>query len=100
MPEWPNDNRGYWAEDYQAQILFFDPAELGQVALGELQTWQPQPYAALDITPYLYEPELDHGEYKRDLIGAAAFDEQNGFLYVFERLADEYKSVIHVWQVQ
>ena len=100
VPEWPYDNRGYWAEDYQGQILFFDPAELGQVTLGEMETWEPQPYAALDLTPYLYQPELNHAEYKRDLIGAAAFDEQNGFLYVFERLADEYQSIIHVWQVR
>ncbi len=99
VPEWPNDNRGYWAEDYQGQIIFFDPNDLAAVALGQMETYEPQPYATLDLTPYLYAPELNHGEYKRDLIGAIAFDRANGLLYVVERLADEYKSVIHVFQV-
>ncbi|MBN2503178.1 MAG: right-handed parallel beta-helix repeat-containing protein [Anaerolineales bacterium] len=99
VPEWPNDNRGYWAEDYQGQLIFFDPNDLAAVALGQMETYEPQPYATLDLTPYLYAPELNHGEYKRDLIGAIAFDRANGLLYVIERLADEYKSVIHVFQV-
>jgi len=98
-PEWPYDNRGYWAEDYQAQIIFFDPADLGAVARGEMQTWEPQPYAALVLDEYLYYPELDYAEYKRDLVGAAAFDREHSLLYIVERLADEYKSVIHVWNI-
>lgn len=57
-------------------------------------------YAALDITEYLFSPELDLANYKRDLVGAAAFDRANGLLFVFEKLADEYKSIIHVWRVE
>jgi len=98
-PEWPYEDRGYWAEDYQAQIIFYDPAELAAVALGQMETWQPQPYATLVIDDVLFDPELNPVEYKRDLVGAAAFDREQGFLFVFERLADEYKSVVHVWQI-
>lgn len=98
-PEWPYDNRGYWAEEYQAQIIFYDPADLAAVSRGEMKTWEPQPYAFLELDEYLYRPELDHAEYKRDLVGAAAFDHEHGLLYVVERLADEYKSVIHVWKI-
>jgi hypothetical protein len=97
-PEWPYDNRGYWAEAYQAQIIFFNPADLGAVARGEMQTWEPQPYATLVLDEYLFDPELDFAEYKRDLVAAAAFDRERGFLFVIERLADKYKSVIHVWR--
>ena len=99
LPEWPDDNRGYWAEGYQAQIIFFNPNDLAKVAQGDIETFDPQPYASLDINPYMLDPELDHAEYKRDIIGAAAFDRANGLLYIIERLADEYKSVIHVWRV-
>ncbi|OQY33903.1 MAG: hypothetical protein B6I38_03045 [Anaerolineaceae bacterium 4572_5.1] len=99
MPDWPYDDRGFWAEDYQAQIIFYDPAQLVSVANGELESWQPQPYAVLDLTEYLFSPELDFENYKRDLVGAIAFDRENGLLYVIERLADEAKSVIHVWRV-
>jgi hypothetical protein len=98
-PDWPYDNRGYWAEDYQAQVIFFDPADLGAVARGEMQTWEPQPYATLVLDEYLFNPELDYAEYKRDLVAAAAFDRDHGLLFVIERLADEYKSVIHVWRI-
>ncbi len=99
VPEWPYENRGYWAEDYQAQIIFFNPAELAAVARGDIQTWEPQPYATLVLDDYLFNPEINPGEYKRDLVGAVAFDREHGRLYVVERLADGYKSVIHVWAV-
>ncbi len=100
MPEWPYDDRGFWAEEYQAQIIFYGPAQLVAVANGELESWQPQPYATLDLTEYLFAPELDFANYKRDFIGAIAFDREHGRLYMVERLADEYKSVIHVWLVE
>lgn len=100
VPDWPYDNRGYWADSYQAWILFYDPEDLGAAASGDVETWEPQPYAYLDITPVLFDPALNHAEYKRDLLGAAAFDDENGILYIVERLADEYRSVIHVWQIR
>ena len=99
LPDWPFEDRGYWAEDYQAQVIFFDPNDLAAVAQGQMETHEPQPYATLDLTPYLYAPQLDYAEYKRDLVGAVAFDREHGLLYVVERLADEYKSVIHVFQI-
>ena len=98
-PDWPYDDRGYWAEDYQAQVIFFDPTDLAAVARGELQTWEPQPYATLVLDEYLFNPQLDYAEYKRDLVAAAAFDREHGLLFIIERLADEYKSVIHVWRI-
>jgi hypothetical protein len=99
IPEWPYSDRGFWAEGYQAQIIFYDPAQLAAVALGQIQPYEPQPYASLDLTPYLFDPELNYAEYKRDLVGACAFDREWGLLYVIERLADDYKSVVHVFQV-
>jgi hypothetical protein len=99
VPEWPYDNRGFWADDYEAQIIFYDPTELAAVATGQMDTWEPQPYATLSIQDVLFDPELNFGEYRRDLVGAAAFDRANGLLYVIERLGDEYKSIIHVWHI-
>ncbi len=62
-PEWPYDDRGYWAEDYQAQIVFYDPADLAAVAMGDMETWGPQPYATLIIDEYMFNPELDYANY-------------------------------------
>ena len=98
-PEWPYDDRGYWAEDYQAQIIFYNPADLAAVAQGRMESWEPQPYAVLVVDDVLFDPQLRPEDYKRDLLGAAAFDREHGLLYVVERLADEYRPVIHVWRV-
>jgi hypothetical protein len=97
-PDFPFDDRGFWAMDYQGVVLFFDPVDLGRVAQGQMETFDPQPYGILDLTPYLYDPMINVEIYKRDLIGAAAFDRDSGLLYIIERLADEYKSVVHVFQ--
>ena len=100
VPPWPHDNRGYWSEGIEAQILFYDPADLAAVAAGTIQPYEPQPYAALDITPYLFDPEQSLERYKRHLLGATCFDRAHGLLYVFERLADEDRSLIHVWHIR
>ena len=99
VPEFPFDNRGYWAEDYQPAILFFNPEDLARVAVGEAETYDPQPYALMDLTSYWFDPQIRLERYKRDLVGAAAFDRENGLLYIVERLADADKSVIHVFRI-
>jgi len=98
-PEWPYDDRGFWAEAYQAQLIFYDPSHLVGVAQGEYESWQPQPYATFVLDDYLLDPTLNLEEYKRDLVGATAFDRDYGRFFLVERLADEYRSVIHVWQI-
>jgi hypothetical protein len=100
VPEWPHDDRGYWSEGIEAQIIFFDPDELAAVAKGKMETWEPQPYATLNIDDRLFDPGFDLRRGKRYLLGAAAFDRENGLLYVVERMAEEdEKSLIHVWRV-
>ncbi len=98
--------RGWWSNRFDAEIIFFDPADLARVAVGEIEPWQPQPYAVLDIDEYLYlsPPEWDYtmlgwGDQRRYRIGDAAFDRENGFLYILELFTDEAKPVVHVWQV-
>jgi len=99
VPDWPYDDRGWWSEGIQAQILFFNPADLAAVARGEMETWEPQPYAALNIDRYLFDPGFHPQRHKRYLLGAAAFDRARGLLYVVERRADDEKSVVHVFSI-
>jgi hypothetical protein len=105
LPDWPYDDRGFWADSYQAQIIFYDPDDLAAVAGGEMESWEPQPYGTLSMDPYLYDPyttanfESHLMRYKRDYVIAAAFDRTNGYLYVMERQADDEKGLVHVWQV-
>ena len=99
VPEYPYESRGYWAEEYQAQIIFYNPDDLAAVAEGSQSSYTPQPYAILDISPILFDPKTDLERYKRDLLGDVAYDAEHQLLYVVERLADGDKSIIHVWQI-
>ena len=70
------------------------------LANGQVQSWEPQPYAALDLTGSFFNPEIDLANYKFELAGAAAYDRERGLLYIIERLADGYKSIVHVWRLR
>jgi len=102
-PAWPYDDRGYWAEDFEARIIFYDPDDLADVATGRKQSWEPQPYASLNMNPHFFDDDIieadDLGRYRRNLVGAAAFDRAQGLLYVSEKQVDEEKPLIHVWKI-
>ncbi len=100
VPDWPYESRGYWAEGYQPQIIFYNPADLIAVARGQIPTWGPQPYAVLDLTSAFFDPRIKLEDYKTDIAGAAAYDREHGLLYIIERLADGYQSLVHVWKIQ
>lgn len=100
-------NRGWWSNRFDAQIILYDPDDLIGVAQGKLESWQPQPYAVLDIDEYLYlsapewdEVDLGWGDQRRNRIGEVAYDRQSGILYVLELYADEAKPIVHVWSIQ
>lgn len=88
--------RGWWSNSFQAQILFYDPADLAAVAKGTMEPYEPQPYATLNIDPYLFNLKASK---QKDRVGAVTYDSERGFLYVSEPLADGDKTIIHVWKV-
>jgi hypothetical protein len=101
-----NDARGWWSTAFSAQIIFYNPDDLANVAAGTLEPWQPQPYAILPIDDHLFlnpdnlEPDaLGSGVQRRYRIGDVAFDAENGLLYVLELFAEGAKPVVHVWQL-
>jgi hypothetical protein len=96
VPDLPYDERGWWSTGSEGQIIFYDPADLAAVARGEMEPYEPQPYATLQIDEYLYHIESAQQWHH---VGAASFDRERGLLYVFEPLADGNKSLIHVWEV-
>jgi hypothetical protein len=72
-----------------------------------MDTWEPQPYASLDIDEYLIlqapaseDEMLGTGDQRRNRIGAAAYDRNNDLLYVLELYGDEAKPLVHVWTVK
>jgi hypothetical protein len=90
---------------FDAEFILYDPADLAKVAAGQLESWQPQPYAAIDIDDHLYlnPPEWDldevgRGNQRRSRIGDFSFDRKNGLLYVLDLYAGA-KPVVHVWRL-
>ncbi len=102
-----NENRGWWSSRFDAQFILYDPADLAQVAAGEIGSWEPQLYASLDIDEYLFlnpagveQDMLGTGHQRIARIGPVAYDRSHDLLYVVELFADEAKPVVHVWRVQ
>jgi len=88
--------RGWWSTGFEGRIIFYDPDQLAAVAAGSMEAYEPQPYAYLNIDQYLYHLTSTQQWYHTS---AAAFDRENGYLYVFEPYADGDKPIVHVWQV-
>jgi len=100
-PPAPHNQRGYWAENITAQMILYNPVDLAAVANGSMETYEPQPYATINLDDYLYDSGYNYATEKRHLVGAAAFDREHGLLYVFEKRVDtlEEQSVVHVFRV-
>lgn len=97
-PEEGPGERGWWSDDFTARIVFYDPSDLTRVARGEMEPYQPQPYAVMDIDDILYnipEYELRH-------LGALSFDRENAIIYLFEFRGDyeNDKPLVHAWKIQ
>ena len=102
-----NDYRGWWSTRFDAQLILYDPTDLAQVATGEIESWEPQPYGSLDVDDHLFhnpagveEDMLGAGVQRTYRIGAVAYDRNSDLLYVLELFADEAKPVVHVWGVE
>jgi len=90
------EDRGWWSSTFASEMIFYDPADLAAVAQGQTETWEPQPYAVLNIDEVLYHIQSDQQKHH---LAAAAFDHQHGYMFVIEPLVDEDRSIIHVWQI-
>jgi hypothetical protein len=99
-------SRGWWSTRFDAQFILFDPDDLARVASGQMEAWQPQPYAVIDIDEHLFfnPPEWDTvtlgwGDQRRDRIGDVSYDRVNSLLYVLELYGDGGRPLVHVWRV-
>jgi len=88
--------RGWWSSGFEGWFLFYDPADLAEVAAGRMAPGEPQPYAHLWVDEFLYHVESTQ---QKAHLGAASFDPERGLLYVLEPLADANKPLVHVWRI-
>ncbi len=103
----PASERGWWSSRFEARFILYDPADLARVATGEMEPWEPQPYAHIGVDEHLFanpsgiEAEmLGTGVHRRFRIGDVAFDRANGLVYLLELFAEEARPVVHVWRVR
>jgi hypothetical protein len=101
--------RGWWTQGWEAQLLFYDQADLARVAAGEIASDQPQPYACMGLADRLFlsAPASTVEGYgtppmRRFQIGSVAYDPARNFLYLTEVLADPDSEGpnVHVWAIE
>jgi len=91
-----NDYYGYHGEPYNPTILLYDPEDLAQVATGEKEAIDLQPYEEWNPREYLVET----CEWEFNGMG---YDQENQLLYLLHRQADtegsEPQPIIYVFQI-
>jgi hypothetical protein len=102
-PEEPDDHMPQQSH-FTSLLLFYKPADLLNVVNGSLQTYEPQPYAVLDIQDLMIYPNQNGPAYGSKFRGPGGmtFDRQNGIIYMLEQNAtgpDTTVSIVHVWKV-
>ncbi len=98
-PNYQGGNRGYCSDSYHCELMLFDPADLAKVARGELEPWQPKPYARCDLTNRMMHHHLvDHRPGEHIQTGAAAIDPDGKRIFLTERYGSS-GPVIHVFKV-
>lgn len=85
--------------DYRVSALqFFNPSDLKAVVDNQIQPYEPQPYATLDISSVLYSYDCNNVSQGIKIRGMA-YDRQRGLLYIAEYKGDGDKPLIHVWRI-
>ena len=86
-------SQGWHADPYEAQILFYQPDELAEVAAGSRQPWEALPYTIFRPGETLFNPTCG-------VLQAVAYDAANQVIYVTESDAGPFgATAVHVWQV-
>ena len=90
------NSKGWHAEPYYAAVLFYDPALLAASVQGEIEPYEIQPYAMLNLEDYMFQQGC-----RRQTLGGVGYDRERRLVYVLERevLADGGKPIVHVFQL-
>lgn len=91
-----SDSHGYHCQPYERQVIFYDVATLGEIALEQRDPWSVAPYAVWRPTEFFLTGNPCWN------VGGMAFDAQNGRLFMVERGLGEGElnaAVVHVWSL-
>ena len=86
-------DKGWHSDPYQPQILFYDPAQVAEVAAGTRQPWQVLPYRVYRPLAEVFDPDCA-------VLNAVAHDRERGLIYVTEAEVGPFgETVVHVFAV-
>jgi hypothetical protein len=91
--------KGYYSNPYHYAMLFYDPSDLADVALGIKENYEVKPYAIFNPSKYTIRPDYDS---ERMLFGGAAYDRERGLLYISQVHVEQLyarRPVIHVFKI-
>jgi len=87
-------DKGWQASPYEAQMLFYNPADLVAVVAGTKQPWQLLPYAIHRPGGQLLQPNCGN-------LTDATYDAARQLIYVAQGNAGPFgETVVHVWAVE
>lgn len=86
--------RGWQATGSKRILYFYNPKDLERVVNKLIPSWQPQPYAALDL--------FEFSKNKFTLGSNLAFDAKNGYMFILKRNGEDnsQRAIISVWKVE
>jgi len=86
------DGKGWRAHSYLPMAIFYSPSDLAQVAAGTMESYEPQPYAAIRFDESIFWGEKSE-------ISSACFDAENERLFVTEYNApNDGWLIVHVFE--
>jgi hypothetical protein len=89
--------RGWWSDEFASQILLYNPADLAKVANGEIESYEPQPYAVMEFDEVFFNIPEDELWF----LGTVSYDRESSILYIFEYRGDSENDgpIVHVWEI-
>lgn len=92
-PGFCDENKGQVCDGpYRFEVWLYDDDELGEVALGERESWDVDPYLRHDLTAHLF-PQCQIG------LAGVAFHRETRRLYVGQFSVDGDYPVVHVFEL-
>lgn len=91
--------RGMFGINRKITLQFFNPGDLAKVADVLVDSHTPQPYAVLDITPYLWADYATRTIQESGNHFLIAYDRERSYLFIPEKNIDGNKPIIHVFEI-
>lgn len=103
VPRIPTSSqKGGQIETHEPILLFYNPADLAKVCNQDLLPDEPQPYAILNLRPYLLRDESTYFKQKLNseiCLRYITYDKERNYLFVEENNITDKLDAVHVFKI-